>query len=95
MTTEAELLETLRQQERAYMEAQKKLAQAKKVWTEAETRVVETKLTVDRTREELRVLRNTTPNYTPTLRELEIEGFRERNPETVEYARERDEEKSQ
>lgn len=88
--TEQELLDALSKADRAYAEAKGKLAKAKRAWVDAETVVIETKLARDRLREELRVYRNTTPNYAPNARELEIEGFRERNPGMVEYARQRD-----
>jgi hypothetical protein len=87
---EQDLIDSVNETERAHEDAKVNLAKAKRAWLDAETFVIETRVNKDRAREALRVYRNTTPNVPLTLRETEIEGFRERNPGIVEWARERD-----
>lgn len=94
METEQELLDKLREAEKEYAESKRKLAEAKKRWTDAETDLINSKLHMDRVKEELRVHRNTVPRHEPSRRDLEIEEFRKNNPEVVEFARLRDEERA-
>jgi hypothetical protein len=85
------ILDEIAEAEQAYQDAKKKLSDAKKVWTQAETAVIETKINLDRFKEKLRVYRSVTPNYVVVeAREREIEEFRLRHPKLVEEARERD-----
>lgn len=90
MPTENELLSKLAEAEKSLYEARNSLAEAKRKWTTAETEVISAKLNRDRVKEELRVHRNTTPNYEPTSEELELERFRQDNPELMQWVRERD-----
>lgn len=95
MTTEQELMNGLAEAEKELHDAKRALAEAKKRWTDAETNVISAKLKKDRIKEELRVYRKTTPKYEPDQRDLDIERFREENPELCEWARERDAKKCQ
>lgn len=89
--TEQELLDALAQADNVYEEAKAKMAKVKRAWLDAETVVIEAKLERERIREELRVFRGaSTTVIRPNSRTQEIEEFRERNPEVVEFARERD-----
>ena len=89
--SDQEILKEIAQAEQAHTDALKKLTAAKKVWVAAETIVIDTKITLDRAKEKLRVYRNITPNYVVVeQREQEIAEFRVRYPELVEEARERD-----
>lgn len=89
--TEQELLDALAQADVAYEEAKAKMAKAKRAWVDTETEVIEAKLARDRIREQLGVFRRvSTTVIRPNSRTQEIEDFRERNPEIVEFARERD-----
>lgn len=88
---EQEILAAIAKADKDFAAAKEKLSRAKRVWLDAETIVIETKLARDRLRERLRVYRNITPTHILDLRELDIEGFRERNPGMVEFARQRDE----
>lgn len=91
-TTEQEFRGAIKAAELDHEAAKKKMAQAKKAWVNAESAVIAARVALDNLREEFRVWRKTTPNYQPSSREEEIEGFRERNPEVIEFARQRDEE---
>ena len=88
---EQQLLAALAQADRNYEDAKYKMAQAKRLWIDAESMVLETKLAYERLQERLRVYRKTTPGSFLESREADIEGYRERNPEVVEFARQRDE----
>ncbi len=94
MATEQELLDKLREAEKGYAESKRKLSETKKRWTDAETELVNSKLHMERVKEELRVHRNTTVRHEPSRRDQEIEEFRQNNPEVVEFARLRDEERA-
>ncbi len=89
--TEQEILDALAEADIAYEQAKEKMAKAKRAWVDTETAVIEAKLARDRIREELRVFRKvSTTAQRPNSRTQEIEAFRERNPELVEFARQRD-----
>ncbi len=88
MPTEQELLEKVSDSEREYKEACDRLTEAKKRWTDAETQVIEAKLARDRSKEELRVYRATTPteqlmNFELSPEEADIERFRKLLPELM------------
>ena len=87
---EQELVSALTQAEREYKLAKDKLAQAKKVWTAAETVVIESKLVRDRAQDALRAYRAITPDHILDEQEREIVEYRERCPEMVQFAKERD-----
>lgn len=88
---EQNILEEIATAEQAYQDAKKKLADAKKIWTAAETTVIETKISLDRFKEKLRQYRSITPNYVVVeAREREIEEFRHNHPDLVQEALERD-----
>jgi hypothetical protein len=91
--TEQELLDKLAAAETEVTESKHLLAEAKKRWTDAETKLISANVYRDNVREELRLHRNTVPRHEPTRRDIEIEEFRKNNPEVVELARLRDEEK--
>lgn len=92
MPTEQEILERLVVAQGEYEQAQKSLARAKKIVITAETEAVNCKIVLDQIKEELRVHRATIPSTHPEIsqRELEIEKFRQDNPEIVAFAKERD-----
>jgi hypothetical protein len=73
-----------------FQSAKKDLAAAKKRWTEAETKLINAKLQKERAEEALLEHLNTTPRYDPSLQDLEIETFREKHPELVAMAKQRD-----
>jgi hypothetical protein len=87
---EQELLAQLAEVDLNWLEAKRKLAQAKKMWTDTETEIIELKLKRDNLTEALRVFRKTDPIQPPSLRDLEIERFRKDNPEVCALAKERD-----
>lgn len=90
MPTEKELLSKLAEAEKELTDAKRLLTEARKRWTDAETDVISAKLKTERVKEEIRVHRNTTPNYEPTPEELDLERFRQDNPELMQWVRERD-----
>jgi len=90
MPDENELLSKLAEAEKELYEARNALSEAKKKWTAAETNVISAKINRDRVKEELRVYRNTTPNYEPDAQDLDLERFRNQHPELMEWIRERD-----
>lgn len=90
MPSEQELLNKLAEAEKELHDARNSLADAKRKWTDAETNVISAKLHRDRVKEELRVHRNTTPKYDPTPQDLDLQRFRDDNPELMEWIRERD-----
>ena len=92
--TEQELIDKLADADREVVDAKKALAEAKKRWTDAETDLISAKISRDRIKEQLRVHRNVTVKYDPDQRDLELERFRKDNPELVEWARQRDEDKA-
>lgn len=87
---EQDYLAAIEGAEKRYLEAQKNLAKAKRAWTEAETLVINTRLQMEKLREQLRVFKLSDPNVPIELREQEIERFREANPDLVEWAKQRD-----
>jgi hypothetical protein len=93
--TEQEILDRLAEIEKECQDAKRKLVDAKKRWTEAETLLINASLQRDRIREELRVHRVTVPRHEPSHRDIEIERFRQDNPEIVEFAKERDKPKEE
>lgn len=88
--TEKDILLKLDEAEKEFQLAQRSLSEAKKRWTEAETKLINAKIYRDRIKEELRVHRATTPKYEPNKRDDDIEQFRKNHPELVEWAKERD-----
>jgi hypothetical protein len=90
MPTEKELLSKLAEAEKELLDARRSLDEARKRWTDAETNVISAKLNKERIKEEIRVHRNTTPTNEPTSEELELERFRQDNPELMQWIRERD-----
>ncbi len=88
--SEQELVDQLNDAEKELAQAQSKLASAKKVWTEAETKLIEAKIHLERVKEALRAFRARTPKHEPTLRDETIEQFRKDHPELVEMAKQRD-----
>lgn len=88
--TEQELINKLEEAEAKVLTVRLLLTEAKKAWTDTETLLVEVKLIRDRARETLRVHRNTTIIVPPTMKELELEKFRETYPEICVWAKERD-----
>ncbi len=88
--SEQELVEQLKEAEKELAQAQSKLASAKKVWTEAETKLIDAKIHLERVKEALRALRARTPKYEPSPRDEAIEQFRKDFPELVEMAKQRD-----
>jgi hypothetical protein len=80
---EQDILQQIAETEVLYAEAQVKMREAKKVWIEAESLVIEHKINLENLREQLRMHEMTTPNYKPTLREQDIEAFRLRMPELL------------
>ncbi len=89
--TEAELLKQLDDINYDWNEAKRKLAYAKKQLIEIESNMIEISLRRDKAQEALRMFKLTTPIQPLTIRELDIEKFRENNAEVCEFARERDE----
>lgn len=63
---------------------------AKKELTNAETRVIENKIHVERLKESLRAFRARTPKYESSIRDEDIKKFRNDFPELVEWAKQRD-----
>ena len=90
--TEKELVEKLEAAHKVLAEARKNLTRSKKELTDAETQVISAKLEADRVKEELRAHRATIPSLQPeiSLRDQEIEQFREDHPDVCAFARERD-----
>jgi hypothetical protein len=88
--TEQEIIEKLALADKEVQDAKKALADARRRWTDAETNLISAKLHWERTKEELRVHRNTVPRSDPSRRDQEVEQFRKDNPEIVQWARERD-----
>lgn len=91
--TENDILTLLATAEKELVEAKANLTKARRAVTDAESKVIETKLNRDRAKESLRVFRNRTPKHVPERRDLEIEQFRIDHPELVEWARKRDADK--
>ena len=92
---EQQLVELLINAEQTLSDAKEELAEAKMVWLNAETEVVNARVARDRALENLRVFKAADPNVPPDAREMEIERFRQHNPEVVEFARQREEKKRQ
>ena len=75
---EQDFLQQIASTEALYAAAQHRMRMAKRVWVEAESLAIEHKISLERLRERLRMHKNMTRDYAPTLREQEIEGFRQR-----------------
>ena len=88
--TEQELLNKIKEIEQEYSLAKKRLADAKKKWLDEETNLINNKITLDKLKESLRILRNSTPSLELESREREIERFRKAHPELCQFALERD-----
>lgn len=88
--SEQELIDQLTEAEKELAQAQNRLASAKKIWTEAETKLIDAKIHLERVKEALRAYRACTPKYEPSLRDESIEQFRKDHPELVEMAKQRD-----
>lgn len=88
--TEEKILQQIEEVDLDLLDSKRKLAQAKRLWTDTETEIIELKLKKDRLIEVLRVFRNTSPVQPPSIRDLEIERFRRDNPEVCAEAKERD-----
>lgn len=80
---EQDILQQIADTQTAYAEAQDKMRQIKADFIEAESAVIEHKIRLENLQEQLHTYRSITPNYTPTLREQEIEAFRLRLPELL------------
>lgn len=91
--TEEELLQQLKEAEDELHHAKRKVREVKSQLLDAETNLINAKLHRDRVKEALRVHLATTPKYEPTKRDEDIEQFREKHPELVAWARQRDFEK--
>lgn len=89
-SSEQELIKKLAEAEKEVLDSTRALSEARRRWTDAETDVIGAKLNRDRAKEELRVHRATTPKHEPNHDDLEIERFRQANPELCAWARERD-----
>lgn len=88
--TEEQLILQLSEAERDYAEAKRLLATAKKLWTEAETKMINGKLHKERVQEAIRVFHATTYKKEHGSREKEIKAFREKYPDLCEMAAQRD-----
>lgn len=88
--TEEELMLQLSEAKRDHTEAQYLLATAKKLWTEAETKMINSKLHMERVQEAIRVYHNTTYKKEHGAREKEIKAFREKFPDLCAMAKQRD-----
>jgi len=91
--TEQEVTDALALTASAVEEAKANLLKTKWAVIDAETRLIEAKITHDRAKEALRVYKNTTPKHIMERRDLEIEKFRDDHKELVEWARNRDQDK--
>jgi predicted methyltransferase len=92
MKTEQDFLNELAELDKVWLFAKKKLAEAKKLLMENETRIIELKLQKDRLTEELRIFRNTSVEcQLASSRDIEVASFKERNPEVCKMANDRDE----
>lgn len=89
--------EQLAEADREIKEAKSLLAQKRKEWTEAETALIHAKLKKERLTEALRINRATVPSSNPelSLRDQDIQAFREKYPELCEWAKDRDIKKSE
>ena len=81
--TEQELQQQIQTDERAYGKASKKVSKAKMAWLHAESAVIEIKIRLDNNKELLRRMKYANPIQPPTLRELEIEAFRDKMPDLL------------
>jgi hypothetical protein len=88
--TEAELLFMLSEAELEYKEAQRKMDVAKKLYTYAETQLINTKLSLERVQENIRVYHATTYVKEHGAREKEIKTFQQDHPEVCDMAKQRD-----
>jgi hypothetical protein len=94
MTTELDLMQEILEVEKELVISKAKLAEANRKWLERETEVISIKIKLDNLKEALRVNRDTYAGITFEKRDLEVEEFRQRNPEVCEMARQRDEDKA-
>ena len=92
MSTEQEILERLAVAQREYEYARQRLIGAKKTVVVAETESINHKIHMEKIEEELRVHRATTMSAHPEIesRVLEIDQFRQDNPEVCAMAKQRD-----
>jgi hypothetical protein len=88
--TEEELMTQLSEAERDYAEGKRLLSAAKKMWTEAETKMINSKLHMERVQEAIRVYHNTTYKKDHGAREKEIKAFQEKFPDLCAMAKQRD-----
>ena len=88
--TEQELMAKLADAELEYKEAQRQMDKVKKLYTEAETQLINTKLTLERVQESIRVYHATHYVKENGFREKEIRAFQETNPEDCAFAEDRD-----
>lgn len=84
MKNEVDLLQKLAEVEVELRDARNSLADYKRKVTEAETKVIEIKLSQERLMEEIRVCRNETVSVELSARERDIERFREALPSLLE-----------
>lgn len=80
---EQDLLQQIADTEVLYVAAQEQMRAAKRVWIEAESLAIEHKISLERLREQLRVQRSSSRDYAPSLRDREIEEFRQRMADTL------------
>ena len=94
MQTEQNLQEGLKKAEDDYKEAKRQMTWLKKQLDNAETKLIESKLAMERVQESIRVFNNTTPKPDTTERTAEIKQFRQDNAELCAITTERDSDKS-
>ena len=80
----------LSEAEKDYVEARRKMAVAKKLYTHAETQMINTKLHMERVQEAIRVYHNITYKKEHGAREKEIKAFQEKFPDLCAMAAQRD-----
>jgi hypothetical protein len=85
-----DLLQQIAQAEADYASAKEKLDKAHRTMVDAESLVIELAITLGRLKDQLRILRKSTPSVLRDERETEIEGFRQRFPGLCQEAHERD-----
>jgi hypothetical protein len=88
--TEEELILQLQEAEKEWHQAKRSFAEMKKKLTDAETKVVDSKIALDRAKEAWRIHKATTPKYETNRRDEDIEQFRKDHPDIVAEALERD-----
>jgi len=88
--TEQEILDQIEEVEHDRKNAKRKLASAKKLLMDMETKIIELNLQKAKLMEDLRVFKLTSIIQPKTPYELEIERFRQNNPEICAFAKDRD-----